>query len=95
METTQPLTSGVNMAATLTTTARPTCKPARKGFGSLPCPLCNEESGIMLDITCVSETEDCLSCRSCEAEFSLSAVRKVVAAWTAALAWIDAMPTID
>jgi len=83
------------MTATLTTTrTAPTCKPARKGFGALPCPLCNEENGIMLDITNVSENEDCLQCKSCEAEFSLAAVRKIVAAWAAALAWIDAMPTI-
>lgn len=57
-----------------------------RGFKA-PCPNCGKET-VRLDLQAVSN----FSCWSCDEEFSLDSIRKLVAGWTAVLKWIEIAP---
>ena len=82
---------------TTTTTAKANgvaTAPVKHGFGSLPCPRCGEDGGIIcIDLNDLTAGEAC-PCRECEAFFGLDDVRHIIAKWAPVLAWIDTAPII-
>jgi hypothetical protein len=58
----------------------------------LPCPLCGEQQA---SISLYLDDMDTCCCRECSEEFSLDAVRDMIAKWQRVLAWVDSAPTAE
>ena len=72
----------------------PVCQPVKRGFGSLPCPRCGEDGGVIsIDLNDLTAGEAC-QCRECDVYFSLDDVRDIIAKWAPILTWIDAAPIL-
>jgi hypothetical protein len=72
----------------MTTQATANGAAAKKGFGELTCPLCGQDGAIGLSL---EDLESC-TCPSCSEEFTLDAVRDVIAKWQRVLSWVDSCP---
>ena len=57
---------------------------------TLPCPLCGEESAVIL--LNLSDMNTC-HCEECAADFDLDAIKAIVKQWAPVLAWIEQAPT--
>lgn len=69
----------------------PSCKPVRRGFGSVPCPRCGSDDYILsLDLADLNT----FTCDGCKEEFLADDVRNLIAAWQPVLAWIDLAPQL-
>jgi hypothetical protein len=66
----------------------PSCPkaPARKGWGSLTCPLCGQDCAISLNL---EDLKTC-TCPECSEDFLLDTVRDVIARWQRVLNWVSA-----
>lgn len=81
------------MQTTLTTA--PTCSPARRGFGDLPCPLCGaEEAMVLLDLRATTD-EDSFKCDECSETFGMERIKAFLAKWAPVVKWLECCPTIE
>jgi hypothetical protein len=70
-----------------TATADGAAKETKKGWGTLPCPLCGEQQAtVHLDLTDL----DTFHCCDCDSDFAAGDVRAFIERWTKVLAWLSA-----
>lgn len=67
-----------------------TTTTTRRGF-ALRCPTCGAEDALRIDLGDVHA----ITCRECDAELGPPDVRRLIAEWTRALAWLDTAPARD
>lgn len=68
----------------------PPAQPAQKrGFGLLPCPMC-EDGGATMRLGL--DDVNTFHCTECENEFTVNDVRSFIRAWEPVLEWIKTAP---
>jgi hypothetical protein len=65
----------------------------KRGFSTLPCPLCGSEANIGLDLADFGAAEAAF-CPQCDGRFSLDQVQSFIDRWSAVLAWCDQAPAL-
>jgi hypothetical protein len=64
---------------------------AKKGFGSLPCPKCGQDTNIKMYL----DDLHTFACPECDDEFTADDVRQFLAKWSRVLSWLDSAPAAE
>lgn len=72
------------------TQAEPTTADTPRGFPTLQCPFCGENSCVRVYLDDLK-----MDCVECEREFTADEVRDIVNRWSAVLRWLDAAPPAE
>jgi hypothetical protein len=76
---------------TTQTAANGTAATKAKGFGSLPCAKCGQETNIKMYL----DDLHTFACPECDDEFTAHDVRAFISKWRRVLSWLDSAPAAE